>query len=277
MNKVLNYKKWASHKKKLRRRRRQAKKGLVVYRIIPDTNVLYKLGSDDRLFNHVKNNLYPTYVNLWELTNTGSLVSKFSVVRCAIQKMLLCKDSLLLVEPLKYLIEFSNKNCTLGRREYAKQLLLVARKISDGATIKEELQSEFELYLNEAKEEMKNVEIKINEMAVECKKKIKNNQRHRKILSLPIVYQLVDSWAVTATCGQLKLKKSILSTNELFFKVLDNYFKCLEVGEYKWKRNDLFDLFNMAYVRKGDKYWTHEKKWLTLIKKAGCEQYLYMD
>ena len=159
MNKVLNYKKWASHKKKLRRRRRQAKKVLVVYRIIPDTNVLYKLGSDDRLFNHVKNNLYPTYVNLWELTNTGSLVSKFSVVRCAIQKMLLCKDSLLLVEPLKYLIEFSNKNCTLGRREYAKQLLLVARKISDGATIKEELQSEFELYLNEAKEEMKNVEI----------------------------------------------------------------------------------------------------------------------
>ena len=81
MNKVLNYKKWASHKKKLRRRRKKAKKGLVVYRIIPDTNVLYKLGSDDRLFNHVKNNLYPTYVNLWELTNTNSLVSKFSVVR----------------------------------------------------------------------------------------------------------------------------------------------------------------------------------------------------
>lgn len=276
MNKVLNYRKWASHKKNLRRRRRQAKRCVVSCRIIPDTNIWYKLGSDERLFAQMKNSLYPTYVNLWELTNTGNLVSKYSVVRHAIQKMLLCKDSLLLVEPLKYLIEHSNKNCTLGRREYVKQLLLVARKVSDGAAVKEELQSEFELYLNEAKKEMKNVGIKINEMAAECKIKIKNNQKHRKMFSLPIVYQLVDSWAITVTNGQFKLKESVLSNNELFFKVLDSYFKCLEVGQCKWQRNDLFDLFNMAYVRKGDKYWTLEEKWVKLIKETGCERYLYV-
>lgn len=276
MSKFFYYKKWASHKKKMRHRRKQTRNCVVSYRIIPDTNILYKLGSDERLFVQLKNSLYPTYVNLWELINTGGLVSKYSMVRHAIQKMLLCKDTLFLVEPLKYLIELSNKNFTLCRREYVKQLLLVARKVSDGAAIKKEQLSDFELYINKAKIEMENVGITINEMAAECKMNIKNNQRHRKILSMPIVYQLVNSWGVTATCGRFKLKKSILSTNELFFKVLDCYFKCLEVGEYKWQRNDLFDLFNMAYVRKGDKYWTYERKWLKLIKEAGCERYLYI-
>ena len=155
---------------------------------------------------------------------------------------------------------------------------MVLLKVTDLCiTTSFELQSEFELYINKAKEEMQNVGIKVNEMAVECKMKIKNNQKHRKLLTLPIVYQLVNSWVDTATNGRYKLKKYILSNNELFFKVLDYYFKCLEVGQYKWQRNDLFDLFNMAYVRRGDKYWTHEKKWLTLIKEAGCEQYLYID
>ena len=37
----------------------------------------------------------------------------------------------------------------------------------------------------------------------------------------------------------------------------------------------LFDLFNLAYVRRGDKYWTNEKKWIDIIKAVGCEHYLY--
>lgn len=27
----------------------------------------------------------------------------------------------------------------------------------------------------------------------------------------------------------------------------------------------------------GDKYWTREKRWINLIKKAGCENYLYIE
>lgn len=57
--------------------------------------------------------------------------------------------------------------------------------------------------------------------------------------------------------------------------VLDKLFKDLETGERKWQRNDLFDLFNLAYVRRGDKYWTNEKKWIDIIKAVGCEHYLY--
>ena len=42
-----------------------------------------------------------------------------------------------------------------------------------------------------------------------------------------------------------------------------------------WKENDLNDLFILAYVRRGDKYWTKDQKWIDLIKEAGCEEYLF--
>lgn len=54
MNKFMNYKKWTRHKKKLRHRRKQTLKCIVPFRIIPDTNIWYKLGTDECLFMHVK-------------------------------------------------------------------------------------------------------------------------------------------------------------------------------------------------------------------------------
>ena len=43
----------------------------------------------------------------------------------------------------------------------------------------------------------------------------------------------------------------------------------------KIKDNDWFDFSILAYVQPGDKYWTNDRKWLRLIKEAGCEEYLY--
>lgn len=81
--------------------------------------------------------------------------------------------------------------------------------------------------------------------------------------------------ACQATDNKFCLKKMPLKEYELLILVLDKFFKDLETGERKWQRNDLFDLFNLAYVRRGDKYWTNEKKWIDIIKAVDCEHYLY--
>ena len=78
-----------------------------------------------------------------------------------------------------------------------------------------------------------------------------------------------------ATQGDFDLKRVPLHDYELLVLVMDCFFKKLETGELKWQRNDLFDLFNLAYVRRGDKYWTNEKRWIQIIKTAGCDGYLY--
>ena len=86
---------------------------------------------------------------------------------------------------------------------------------------------------------------------------------------------LWDYMAKLATQGDFDLKRVPLHDYELLVLVMDCFFKKLETGELKWQRNDLFDLFNLAYVRRGDKYWTNEKRWIQIIKAAGCEEYLY--
>ena len=80
-----------------------------------------------------------------------------------------------------------------------------------------------------------------------------------------------------ATNNLFSLRRLPLKEYELLVLVLDKFSKELEIGERKWQRNDLFDLFNLAYVRRGDKYWTNEKKWINIIKAVGCEHYLYQS
>lgn len=39
--------------------------------------------------------------------------------------------------------------------------------------------------------------------------------------------------------------------------------------------SDWFDFAILGYVQPGDKLWTYDKKWINLIKNAGCAEYLY--
>lgn len=41
------------------------------------------------------------------------------------------------------------------------------------------------------------------------------------------------------------------------------------------KGNDWYDLYILSYVQPNDKYWTLERRWLNLIRTAGCENYLF--
>lgn len=62
---------------------------------------------------------------------------------------------------------------------------------------------------------------------------------------------------------------------ELLIKTLDHFFKTLETSGMKVQANDWYDFAILAYIQPGDKYWTREKRWINLIKDAGCEEYLY--
>lgn len=62
---------------------------------------------------------------------------------------------------------------------------------------------------------------------------------------------------------------------ELLMRTLDHLNKTLVTSKMKFEENDWFDLSILGYVQPGDKYWTKEKKWIRLIKEAGCEEYLF--
>lgn len=275
MNKNLNYKKWAFNKKRLHLKRKRYKKKIFVPRVIVDTNIWYALADDEELFNKVKSELYPIYNNLWELSNTGRIHSNPEKVMNTIRKVMLCSKRMIIDEPLKHLINKSNKGYKPYITRHTQDMLNFTQKIANGYFIDENQKENFQKHIKETKEGLDEVKSNFNNTALECKERIKNYEKHRRKETWFLIVHFIDFMARQATEGKFNLKKLPLKDYELLILVMDKYFKKLETGETIWQRNDLYDLFNLAYVRRGDKYWTNEKKWIDIIKEVGCEHYLY--
>lgn len=264
-------------KKKLSRRRKQKKKKSFIPRIIVDTNIwIHVLGGNDVLFEKVKNDVAPMYNNLWELCITGIHGSKPEMARKAIQKIMSSQKNMIFSHPLRYLTEVANKK--KFKKEILRgtyDLLDFSAVIANGGFIQENQKKAFQELIVKEKQGLEDTVNDYNKMAEECKIKIKNSKKHRERYTLPLTIRYFNSLVSYATKGKYNLKKLPLRDYELLICVADLFFKKLETGQEVWKRNDLFDLYNLAYVRRGDKYWTNEKKWTKLIKEAGCENYLY--
>jgi hypothetical protein len=277
MNKRISYKKWARYKKELHRRRKQKKKDSFIPRIIVDTNIwLHVLGDNDELFEEVKKDITPMYNNLWELCITGCHNSKPTKVRKAIQKVMKAQHNMIFSHSLRYLTEIANKK--KFRSEILKgtfDLLEFSAKIANGGFIQENQKETFYEFIKKEKQKLADIANDYNRIAKECKEKIKNLKKHCERNTFHHVIHYFNYIVSQATNGKYNLKKLPLCNYELLICVTDLLFKKLETGEKIWERNDLFDLYNLAYVRRGDKYWTNERKWIEIIKEAGCEEYLY--
>lgn len=271
-----NHKEWARHKKELRRRRKNKLKASFVPRIVVDTNIWYDLGDNETLFLKLKEKLAPTYVTLWELCHTGVLKNNPLKVRNACRRILEAQKNMIYGQPLRYLIKSCNKRKfkpNTIREIYS--LLEASSRIVRGATIADDKKDDFHKYILENKQGLKDLRKSMGELAMRCKSTIKNKGKHRKAYSLPIIIDYLNFLAKQATNGQYDLRKLPLRDYELLICVMDLFYKKLETGSIVWKENDLNDLFILAYVRRGDKYWTKDQKWIDLIKEAGFDEYLF--
>ena len=271
-----NHKEWTRHKKELHRRRKKKRKASFVPRIVADTNIWYYLGDNEYLFGELKKQLAPTYVTLWELCHTGRLISNPLKVRNACRKMLEAQKNMIFEQPLRYLIKSCNKKKFKPNTiQEICSLLKDSSRIAKGAIIANDKKNDFHKYILDEKQGLKDIKESMDELALRCKSKIKNKGKHRKAYSLPIIIDYLNFLAKQATNGKYNLKTLPFRNYELLVCVMDLFYKKLETGSTVWKENDLNDLFILAYVRRGDKYWTKDRKWMDLIKEAGCEEYLY--
>ena len=242
---------WALRKKRSHLNHKRKIRSKFVSRIIADTNVWYQLGSDELLFDRVSSKLVPVYNNLWEMSTTGMLHDKVKIlkVRNGIRKMMLCQERMILMEPLRYLIALGNKGYANRIRAYTIYMLKFTQKIAHGYYIDDSQQENFKFALNKKKADLYKIQDVFNEAATLCKQKIKNFKKHRAQTNYMLMVGLLNYMAKMATQGDFDLKRVPLHDYELLVLVMDCFFKKLETGELKWQRNDLFDLFNLAYVR----------------------------
>ena len=74
--------------------------------------------------------------------------------------------------------------------------------------------------------------------------------------------------------GQVQVERDDVKNIEFFLSAFLQFSRNLEIAKWIVKPNDLYDLYNLIYVRPGMKYFTQEKRWRNLIVEAGVGHYL---
>ncbi len=113
-----------------------------------------------------------------------------------------------------------------------------------------------------------------NNTVQDIKSRITSKKVHRQKDTLQLTMHFINHFVKGNTNGQFDLEGLDLAPIELLVKTVDVYFKTLELSQMKMQANDWFDFAILTYVQPGDKFWTREKRWLTLINEAGCSDYL---
>lgn len=246
---------------------------ITLMKIILDTNVWLDFFDDRNLLDGLDSSLVtPTFLNYFELMKMKKIADSKYVYKF---KWIFNKMD-----------EFHNKIFDPSFVHLAKQnkfyhfnVLLELRGFFDffknykeGVILSEEKAKEFINNIDLINQDFADFSQLLNNKAQEIKVKIKNTKSHINRDSIILVENYV-SWFVNLATGQ-DISMMDFSKIEILIKVLDLYFKRLEIGTIISETNDIIDFLFLCYVQPGDFYVTKDKKWKRLIKDSGCERYL---
>lgn len=264
---------------KYRSRKKKKKKNSIRYSqvIICDTNIFYGIGdgSIDLSKINSKSKLGVSQINLQELTITYTILNNEALVRNAIRSSFRYHQIERFEPPLIYLKQLSDKSYYYDTKREQSQFLEFTSKIANGYSIDKDKKVKFTSVCKQREDDLKTAAAFFNNEAAKIKPKIKDKKRHRLEDPTKLNRSLINLFVTSIT------KDKGISTSfkwekiELFENALREFLFELETGAKKVTPNDWNDLFQLIYVQPGEKYWTKEKYWIQLIKKAGMQKYLY--
>jgi hypothetical protein len=246
-------------------------------KIIADTHIFYYLGDGSIPIEAYKTEpIAPTFINILELSKTYNLIKNPEYVRKAIRKIFDYQDNVIYEPPFLYLAGVYCNYPYDPIKEFGAFLEFTSA-FASGVNIDENKTVEFIEWAEQIKSGVIEVTEFANNTLKEIKQKITNKKEHKEKNTLAINMSLINHFINANTNGTCDIIGIDLSQSELLIRVLDTFFKTLEVSDMKMHPNDWMDLTLLAYVHPDDKIWTREKRWINLIKQAGCEEYLFIE
>lgn len=245
-------------------------------KIIPDTNVWYRLGANQDILQQVIGHpITPTLINLKELTLSGALVEREDSIRKAIQAMLGFRDNMIVDDPYMYLAK-NIAGYQANNSSYPEYELAIAERFATGGSIAQEHLEEFHLIIGEKREAFQAFADFSNNQLARIREQVGSNKKdHRNEDTLELTSRFIDMLVRLCTKDEANLIERDLNQCELLIRTADYFFKRMETTDMAFQGNDFYDLSQLAYVQPGDKFWTFERRWRSLIIDAGMSEYLY--
>jgi hypothetical protein len=254
--------------------------------IICDTNIWYNLGNgtlkNDQL---TKTSLVATFYNFEELITSPNISTDFQKVRSAAKaivnhssKQMLENAFLYMARIIDPLFEDKRYSYNLGVRNWGEIRSIAA------------LDDSFQLTPEFIKEYQKNIQNRIgqgetvatieNQFAQSVKSHSKKLWKERpekyyKERFRGILLELNDYLKMFSD-DKINLQNKNIKNFELFLTAFLQLSRNAEIAKWKIQPNDTYDLYNLIYVKPGDKYFTMEKRWINLITEVGLSHYLFI-
>lgn len=246
-------------------------------KIVADTHIWYYMGDDEDLFKRVKScHIAPTYINIFELSKSENLIDKEEYSRAAIRKLFAFRQNAMLEPPFIYLAKMHN-NFHYDAGKEVGHWLEFTEKFAQGESIELDKRAFFRQRVAEIRTDLITGSDFLNTEAERIRQKNIDKKQHKKIDTIDITARFINFCVEATTEKKYNIYGMDIKNIELLIKTLDHFFKTLETSKMKFQPNDWFDFAILAYVQPGDKFWTKEKRWINLIKDAGCSEYLFED
>lgn len=246
-------------------------------KIIADTNIWYYLSQEVQLLEKsLQLPIYPTFINIYELSKSHNLIDNEELSRAAIRMLFKFQKNVILESPIIHITKL-HQEYDYNPLDDVLDLLQFTERFAKGYRLDRSRINGFKNILDKTKSEFDEAANFMNEEAERIRKNITDKKKHKKIDTHQVTAGFINFAVEVVTKGSCNLDQFDLNKIELLLSTLDHFFKTLETSKMKFQANDWYDFTILGYVQPGDKYWTREKRWINLITDAGCEEYLFKE
>jgi hypothetical protein len=214
--------------------------------VICDTNIWYDLAENRKNIDRLVGvELIATSVNITEIASAPYLVSDIGLIARTADAMYKNNHKVVISNPMEYLI-------SLFHWEYEPNTI-AERRLLEGLNTLMDMDLNYipaqnivdtERQIKEVLDSQNELASRINNGLQKIRQNIKRQEGKEKYRKI----DFIDKW-------KKYFSELVLDTWEYYFK------NNLEIGNWKFDKNDWCDLFNLVYVYPGSKYWTSECKW----------------
>jgi hypothetical protein len=255
-------------------------------KVICDTNIWYNIGEgllSVSEFNAFE--LIATFYNFEELITTPKTVKDFPKVKRAAEAITVYSHSQILENAFLYLARLIDPNhvdtkysYNLGIRNWGEVRAMA--KLPEDFQITDAILSAYQQNITNKTNECEELAQIENKLAKQYKKEAKNLWRTNKSGYYKANMQAIVG-ILNAGLQQLNGPKLTelfeIKQIELFITAHAAYFKNMEIGTMVAQPNDMYDLYNMIYVKPGMKYLTFENRWKDILRQADLSHYLLRE
>lgn len=243
-------------------------------KVICDTNVWYDLADGKYDLEKVASwTLCATYVNISELSKTQNYIDRIDVVREALRQIFKRKADINFYNPLEHIIKLQEASYPINWNQLTP-MLQFTEQVMRGHVVTQGMEEIANAFFNDFKREL--VEM-TNVVNADLEQHRANSDRallSEKENFVELNKRRIETF-VTSFLPSFKFNNGFdWSQLELFHATLGMWIQDLLANKKMIRANDWNDLFILAYVQPGIKYWTAEKKWNRLILESGLGHYL---